>query len=234
MPESEPKPAPLRRPGPFQDAASTFNILSNPLRLRVLALLAEGGKALGQLCEATGRESKLIGSHLQILSQAGLAASQRDGKNKTFTLTASGVAMFRSIGPVLQAAIPACSEVPSSIPERPSPRGGPEDLPRVLKALADPTRLRILNVLAHADEVCVCHLHEALKLPQSTISRHLALLKDAGIIAGTRRGTWVYYRLVHGGGGFRESLISAINPSMTTGGQYRLDLDRLRDAPSCD
>ena len=49
---------------------------------------------------------------------------------------------------------------------------------RLLRALADPVRLRILNLLAGDREVCVCHLHEALELPQPTVSRHLAYLRD--------------------------------------------------------
>jgi ArsR family transcriptional regulator len=61
-------------------------------------------------------------------------------------------------------------------------------------ALADPTRLRILALLGDG-EVCVCHLYEALKIPQSKASRHLAYLRRAGLVDTTKRGLWVYYRL---------------------------------------
>lgn len=65
---------------------------------------------------------------------------------------------------------------------------------RVLKALADPTRLRILGLL-QGGEVCVCHLHDSLKISQPKASRHLAYLRRAGVVAGEKRGLWVYYRV---------------------------------------
>ncbi len=64
------------------------------------------------------------------------------------------------------------------------------------KALADPTRVAIVNRLAAADEVCVCDLTAAFDLSQPTISHHLRLLRDAGLVDAERRGTWAYYRLV--------------------------------------
>jgi ArsR family transcriptional regulator len=64
------------------------------------------------------------------------------------------------------------------------------------KALADPTRLAIVNQLAGANEVCVCHLVPDSELSQPTISHHLKLLRDAGLVTSERRGTWAYYRLV--------------------------------------
>jgi ArsR family transcriptional regulator, arsenate/arsenite/antimonite-responsive transcriptional repressor len=66
------------------------------------------------------------------------------------------------------------------------------------KALGDPTRLAIVNQLAGADEVCVCHLVPDAGLSQPTISHHLRLLRDAGLVPSERRGTWAYYRLVPG------------------------------------
>ncbi|SED11124.1 ArsR/SmtB family transcription factor [Amycolatopsis tolypomycina] len=66
------------------------------------------------------------------------------------------------------------------------------------KALADPVRLRLLSLVAsHLDgEACVCDLVGAFDLTQPTISHHLKILRDAGLVESTRRGTWVYYRLV--------------------------------------
>ena len=67
----------------------------------------------------------------------------------------------------------------------------------LFKALADPHRLAILATLARAEhDVCVCDLADGLPLGQPTVSHHLRLLRDAGLIAGERRGTWVYYRLL--------------------------------------
>jgi ArsR family transcriptional regulator len=64
------------------------------------------------------------------------------------------------------------------------------------KALADPARVAIVNRLAAADEVCVCDLNAALELSQPTVSHHLRVLREAGLVESTRRGTWAFYRLV--------------------------------------
>jgi ArsR family transcriptional regulator len=69
-----------------------------------------------------------------------------------------------------------------------------QPLARLLKALADPTRLRVVAALAQG-ELCVCHLEAVLELPQPTVSRQLAILRAAGIVADRREGTWVHYRL---------------------------------------
>jgi len=68
---------------------------------------------------------------------------------------------------------------------------------QVFKALGDPVRLRLVSLIgAHqGGEVCVCELTEAFDLTQPTISHHLKVLREAGIITSERRGTWVYYRL---------------------------------------
>ena len=70
-------------------------------------------------------------------------------------------------------------------------------LAQMFKALADPVRLRLVSLIgAHqGGEVCVCELTEAFELTQPTISHHLKVLREAGIINSERRGTWVYYRL---------------------------------------
>jgi len=71
-------------------------------------------------------------------------------------------------------------------------------LAQVFKALGDPVRLRLLSLIgAHqGGEVCVCDLTTAFDLTQPTISHHLKVLREAGILTSERRGTWVYYRLV--------------------------------------
>ncbi len=71
-------------------------------------------------------------------------------------------------------------------------------LAQVFKALGDPVRLRLVSLIgAHqGGEVCVCDLTTAFDLSQPTISHHLKVLREAGIITSERRGTWVYYRLV--------------------------------------
>jgi ArsR family transcriptional regulator len=64
----------------------------------------------------------------------------------------------------------------------------------VLKALAEPTRLRILALLA-SGEICVCHVHTALDVPQPTASRHLAYLKKSALVEDRKVGLWKHYRL---------------------------------------
>lgn len=69
-----------------------------------------------------------------------------------------------------------------------------DSLTQVYAALADPTRLRILSLLSE-DEVCVCHLHASLDVPQPTASRHLAYLRKSGLVEARRDGIWMHYRL---------------------------------------
>jgi ArsR family transcriptional regulator len=64
----------------------------------------------------------------------------------------------------------------------------------VFGALADPTRLRILSLLQDG-EVCVCHIHASLGVPQPTASRHLAYLRRAGLVSARRDGIWMHYSL---------------------------------------
>lgn len=73
-----------------------------------------------------------------------------------------------------------------------SPEGA-EHLARVLKALADPVRLRLLSLIQTHGEACVCHLTEPLGLSQPTISHHLKVLRDAGLVEREKRGVWAYY-----------------------------------------
>jgi len=71
-------------------------------------------------------------------------------------------------------------------------------LAQVFRALGDPVRLRLVSLIgAHqGGEACVCDLSAAFRLSQPTISHHLKVLREAGLIDSERRGTWVYYRLV--------------------------------------
>ncbi len=70
------------------------------------------------------------------------------------------------------------------------------DLAPMFKALGDPVRLRLLSLIASTgSEACVCDLNDAFDLSQPTISHHLKVLREAGLVTSERRGTWVYYRL---------------------------------------
>ncbi|MFE6686053.1 ArsR/SmtB family transcription factor [Streptomyces sp. NPDC057743] len=80
----------------------------------------------------------------------------------------------------------------------PLDEGQATELAKVFKALGDPVRLRLLSMIASraGGEVCVCDLTPAFDLSQPTISHHLKLLRQAGLIDCERRGTWVYYWLL--------------------------------------
>ena len=71
------------------------------------------------------------------------------------------------------------------------------ELARVFKALGDPVRLRLLSLIASHEggEACVCDLSDVFELTGPTISHHLKVLREAGLITGDRRGTWIYYRV---------------------------------------
>ena len=69
-----------------------------------------------------------------------------------------------------------------------------DQLESLFKALADKTRLRILALLGN-NEVCVCHIHDSLGVPQPTVSRHLAYLRRAGLVDARRDGVWMHYRI---------------------------------------
>jgi len=77
------------------------------------------------------------------------------------------------------------------------------------KALGDPVRLRLFYLLSRHPELCVCHLTDALQLPQSTVSRHLGLLRHAGLASTRREGKWMYYSL---NGDMADSLAALIGP----------------------
>jgi ArsR family transcriptional regulator len=69
-----------------------------------------------------------------------------------------------------------------------------DQLEEAFKALSDKTRLRILALLGN-NEVCVCHIHDSLGLPQPTVSRHLAYLRRSGLVAARRDGVWMHYQV---------------------------------------
>jgi ArsR family transcriptional regulator len=69
-----------------------------------------------------------------------------------------------------------------------------DELENLFKALADKTRLRILALLGN-NEVCVCHIHDSLGVPQPTVSRHLAYLRKSGLVAARRDGVWMHYQV---------------------------------------
>ncbi len=88
----------------------------------------------------------------------------------------------------------------SPITREPLDAANAERLAQVLKALADPTRLRLVSLVAAHEgaEACVCDLIEPVSLSQPTVSHHLRVLVEAGILSREQRGKWAYYRIVAG------------------------------------
>src|SRR5438309_1495665 len=107
------------------------------------------------------------------------------------------------------------------------------DSARLFKAFADPVRLRLLNLLSDDREVCVCHLHEALELPQPTVSRHLAYLRKAGVVSGRKQGLWVHYRLARSKSGLVRILLGCLGSCLGDPAVFGDDLKRLDRAITC-
>ncbi|MBF6076758.1 ArsR/SmtB family transcription factor [Nocardia beijingensis] len=92
--------------------------------------------------------------------------------------------------------VQACTAAP--LVREPLTAQGAADLAGVFKALSDPVRLRLLSVVASRanQEACVCDLSEGIDVSQPTISHHLKVLREAGLLTSERRASWVYYRVV--------------------------------------
>ncbi len=97
---------------------------------------------------------------------------------------------------------------------------------RFFKTLADETRLRIL-VLLEQGELCVCDLMAVLALPQSTVSRHLATLRHAGLVDDRRQGVWMYYQLAAGDTAVVANLLPVLRPLLAELPGAQTDLDAL-------
>jgi ArsR family transcriptional regulator, arsenate/arsenite/antimonite-responsive transcriptional repressor len=102
---------------------------------------------------------------------------------------------------------------------------------RFFKALADPVRLRLLNLLSGGQEVCVCHLQEALQLPQPTVSRHLAYLRRAGLVVGRKDGLWVHYRLADPRNRLQQVLVDSVR--LADEEVFTQDTQRLEESNRC-
>ena len=107
--------------------------------------------------------------------------------------------------------LPLASECCAPLLREPITASQAADLSRLLKALADPTRLRLVSMVAahEGGEACVCDLTEPLGLTQPTISHHLKILVEAGILARDKRGVWAYYSLV-------PSAMNALSAALST------------------
>jgi|SRR5215469_5093632 len=102
-------------------------------------------------------------------------------------------------------------------------------LDALFRALADRTRLRLLNLIADR-EICVCYFVEILRLSQPKVSRHLAYLRRAGIVASRREGKWMHYRLVAPKDEAAASILRETLKHLKTEPEMRHDVSRLNSA----
>jgi ArsR family transcriptional regulator len=105
-------------------------------------------------------------------------------------------------------------------------------LETTFKALADATRLRILGLLL-TGEVCVCHIHESLRIPQPKASRHLAYLRRAGLVDARREGLWMHYRIADLPDPILQSITAMVRHALTHIESVQRDADRLQKKTGC-
>ena len=110
----------------------------------------------------------------------------------------------------------------------------------ILQSLADPTRLRLLNLLTQAVEICVCEFVDALDIPQYRVSRHLSVLASAGWVEDRRQGKWIYYRISRNLRSYQMALLNALRELRRERQDFRQDearaarrLESRRDGLCC-
>ncbi len=97
---------------------------------------------------------------------------------------------------------------------------------RVMKALSDPNRVRVVKLLQE-EELCVCEIKEVLGLAQSTVSKHMKILEDAGLVEKKRQGTWMIYSLADGSeSAYAKTMLAALRGWMDDDS----DLEEMRKA----
>jgi ArsR family transcriptional regulator len=106
------------------------------------------------------------------------------------------------------------------------------DMETLFKALADETRLRILGLLL-SGEVCVCDIHESLKIPQPKASRHLAYLRRAGLVDTRREGLWIHYRLGKLTDPVMAAIVDNVRHALTHIDAVHRDGERLQKRTGC-
>lgn len=106
------------------------------------------------------------------------------------------------------------------------------EMETLFKALADETRLRILGLLL-TGEVCVCDIHESLRVPQSKASRHLAYLRRSGLVETRRDGLWIHYRLGRLDDPVLSAIVDAVRHALTHVDVVHKDAERLQKRTGC-
>lgn len=97
-------------------------------------------------------------------------------------------------------------------------------------ALSDETRLRILTLLTHG-ELCVCQIEAILQMPQSKVSRHLMVLRYAGLVSWRREGVWIHYSLSTPKDDLRARVIDCLRTCLQEDPQVQADVSRIAECP---
>jgi ArsR family transcriptional regulator len=97
----------------------------------------------------------------------------------------------------------------------------------IIKSLEEETRLRIMALLLDTEELCVCHFMAVLQLPQSTVSRHLSNLKNAGWLSDRRAGVWIHYSLAKDLSPIHKILVAALRAILVKNDSAQKDRERL-------
>ena len=103
-----------------------------------------------------------------------------------------------------------------------------ETIATIFQSLEDETRLRVLALLLEEEELCVCDLMAVLQLPQSTVSRHLSHLRNAGWLRDRREGVWIYYSILRQPGPLQQSLLPILRHFLRDEAVAKSDIERLR------
>src|SRR5258705_1550050 len=106
------------------------------------------------------------------------------------------------------------------------------EMETLFKALADATRLRIFGLLLRG-EVCVCDIHETLKIPQPKASRHLAYLRRSGLVDTRREGLWIHYRLGKLPDPVMAAIVDAVRHALSHLDMVNKDAERLHSRTGC-
>lgn len=109
------------------------------------------------------------------------------------------------------------------------PTAATDKVDLVFRAFSDRTRLRILNLLGERPEICVCDLMRVLDLPQAKVSRHLAYLRRAGLVAARRDGQWSHYRLIPARSPFHAKVLECLGSCLSEVPTLQGDRERLGD-----
>ena len=101
---------------------------------------------------------------------------------------------------------------------------------QILKAISDESRLRILNLILSADEICVCDIESTLEFSQTKVSRHLTILKNAGLVNDRRQGLWILYTYTGGTAEPHRKLLAGLKDVFGADPIFQEDIKRLKQA----